>query len=340
MNTNTIEAIKNQVKSHTVVPFSTADIDCHDNRLIINDKYRVNNHDDVMKTLGLRNNLTEDIFIKPEKNWSEIRSALTNIKSKELSCIVNQRDEVVSIVGRQSKEPTQLNFDDRINQLLDTINIDNDHNFQNITWHPSKCIVQVDTTNRSELDTGAGDFWKFGTSIGISLNNQQYQDFFYRLVCSNGMTTREELAYRSAALTKDIGKQFLAFASTSRASDQVINRCNALRNSRASLFEFNSVANAMAPEHRDVFIPEYREIKADFEQHGINIDNIATARQRLTYTNQNLYDVFNRATNLASHQREVIGEDAVAQLNKVAGKMFIKGPNLRFNLTDIYAGTN
>ena len=64
--------------------------------------------------------------------------------------------------------------------------------------------------------------------------------------------------------------------------------------------------------------------------------DISAKRQRFMYTNENLYDVFNIATNLSSHQRDVIGAQASAALNKVAGEMFVKGPVLEFSLVDIY----
>ena len=74
----------------------------------------------------------------------------------------------------------------------------------------------------------------------------------------------------------------------------------------------------------------------DFEDRGYVMKDISAKRQRFMYTNENLYDVFNLATNLASHQRDLIGAEASVALNKVAGDMFAKGPVLEFSLVDIY----
>lgn len=196
--------------------------------------------------------------------------------------------------------------------------------------------MQISSTNKSEVDCGIGDLWNFGTSTTISHNSQQFANFFLRLVCSNGMTTRENVAYRIADSTKNIGKQFMKFATGNNFAASIKPRVDKLRKSRASLYEVRSVADNLDKEQKALFMPEYANIVADFKNKDIDVSAISSKRSRFVFTNENLYDIFNLATNLASHQRDVIGIDNAGALNKNAGEMFVKGPNLDFNVLDIY----
>jgi hypothetical protein len=335
--TFTQEQIKNKVKSHTVVPFSTRDISATQNELIINDRYHTNVPRKVMDTLGIKTNLSKDIFNKPAENWTAIRTALQTIDpNKKFGCIVDGNGNICTLVNTRLKEPTQLNFDDRLDQLFDVIDNGNSYSIKDIFWDIDNCNVNVSTVNTGEVDCGLNDIWNFGTTTTIGHTNQTFANYFLRLICTNGMTTRENIAYRSAEVSKNIGKQFAKFANNDTFSRTITTRVNALRNSRASLYEVNSIANQLNVEQREQFMPFYSDIMTDFTNAGHPINNISAKRQRMVYTNENLYDIFNIGTNLASHERDVIGIDTALQMNKAAGEMFSNGPNLQFDLLDIY----
>lgn len=339
--TSTIDEIKNTVKSHTVIPFTARDISCftqhNQSTLVINDRFAAKNNKSIMETLGIRSNLSKDIFAKPEENWDVIRSAINNIdKSKQFSAIVDSNDNIVTLVKSKVKEPTQINFDNRIDQLMNSITGSGVHNFQNIVFNPDTCEVEVNAINTDEIDCGFGDLWNFGTSTTVGLMNQQFKQFFNRLICTNGMTTRQNVAYRLDSASSNIGKQFIKYSSNRDVINAVRPRVDKLRNSRASLYEVNAVANELKKEDRQAFFPNYDSMVQDFSERGYVMKDISAKRQRFMYTNENLYDVFNIATNLSSHQRDVIGAQASAALNKVAGEMFVKGPVLEFSLVDIY----
>ena len=152
------------------------------------------------------------------------------------------------------------------------------------------------------------------------------------------MTTRESMTYRTASVSKDIGAQFARFFGNLNINDKVKPRVDKLRNSRASLYEVMAVGGALEKEYRDLYFPEYQNMVDDFAQRNIDIDSFSAKRRRFVYTNENLYDVFNLATNIASHRREEVGADTCTQLNKIAGEIFTRGPALDFNILDIYQG--
>ena len=338
---STIDSVKNQVKTHTVVPFMPRNISCFtqhkQSTLVVNDKFTVKDNKSIMEALGIRNNLSKDIFAKPEENWKVIRSAINSIdQNKKFAAIVDSNDNIVTLVNTKVTEPTQLNYDTRIDALFNTINDSNLHNFQDIFFNPETCDVQVSAINTEQIDCGLGDLWNFGTSTTIGLMNQQFKQFFNRLICTNGMTTQQQVAYRMNSASSNIGKQFLKYSSNRDIIGSIRPRVEKLRNCRASLYEVNAVANELKKADRQAFFPSYDNMVQDFLDRGHVVKDINAKRQRFMYTNENLYDVFNLATNLASHQRETIGVTAAQSLNKVAGEMFAKGPVLEFNVLDIY----
>ena len=339
--TSTTDEIKNTVKSHTVIPFTARDISCFtqhkQSTLVINDRFAAKDNKAIMEALGIRNNLSKDIFAKPDENWNVIRSAINSIdKSKQFSAIVDKDNNIVTLVNSKVKEPTQLNYDNRIDQLMNSIQESSVHNFQNIVFNPQTCDVEVNAINTDEIDCGFGDLWNFGTSTTVGLMNQQFKQFFNRLICTNGMTTKEGVAYRMDSASSNIGKQFIKYSSNRDIINAIRPRVEKLRNSRASLYEVNAIANELKKEDRQTFFPSYDSMEQDFSERGYVMKDISAKRQRFMYTNENLYDVFNLATNLASHQRDLIGAEASVALNKVAGDMFAKGPVLEFSLVDIY----
>lgn len=337
----TIEQVKETVKQHSIVPFSARDISCNTRSghtfVTINDKYSVDQTQELMQALGIRPNLVKDIFSKPEQNWEAIQNALSSIdKSKRFACIVDGTDKVACLTPSKVKEITQLDYDSRIDDLIHTIETSDDMNYQNIVFNPNTASVDVNVVSNADIDCGLNDLWKFGTTTTIGQNSQQFAQYFLRLICTNGMTTRENIAYRTTTASNNVGKQLERFMSKSNAGGTIFSRVKRLQNARASVYEMLSIANCLRKEDQALLFPEFVNTAEEFKARGYDIQAFNSKRQRFIYTNENLYDVFNVATSIASHQREVVGATTSAKLNKVAGEIFTKGPNLHFNVLDIF----
>lgn len=342
MNTQAIEQVKNVVKSHRIVPFTTRDVEAQDRNLIINNEYKFNNVEDLMNTLGIRHNLTQEIMENPVQNWTTIRSALDSISNqKKFGCIVRADNTVATLVS-DAKTVEQLNFDNDIDKLIDAVSHSRNE-FHNIWFNDSRCQVMVETAHATDIQLGAGDDWKFGTSISIGRSSNQFSNFFLRLICTNGMTTKENVGYRLNTVG-DVGNQYLKFSANDTFARSIKPRVDALKNTRASFAEVQAVGKAFyinpedinAPRMAELF-PQLSETVADYARQGINLNKDFSAKQKkLIATNHNLYDIFNVATAAATHQRNVIGSHAAIKLNKVAADMFVNGPNLNFNVIDIY----
>jgi len=341
-----LETIKDTVKQHNLVPFTAREIVCNKqgDRATIDvvtngTRFTVEKPGDIMSAIGIKPSLTKRILSNPTDNWSVFQDAISNIdKNKTYGLIARNDNAAISIVDTKAREIQQLNYDARIDDLINTIDNLEGFEFQNALFNPLDCSVDINVNNLNrELDMGSGDLWKFGTSVSLSLTNQTYAQYFLRLICTNGMTTRENIAYRSAELTKNIGKQFIKYANDEATVRLANARVSKLKSARASVYELNSVAGALGKE-ADIYIPNYTSVVEDFRNAGYNIKDIGAKQAKLMFTNENLYDVFNVATYLASHQREAIGDRKALELNKVAGEMFVKGPDLQFSTVDIYKG--
>jgi len=342
--TAVLDQIKQTVKQHSLVPFTASDIACTKDgdkafiSVVANgQRFNVEKPGDIMSMIGVKPSLTKRILSNPSENWSVFQNAIRNIdKNKTYGMIANECNDAVSIVDTKAREIQQINFDDRIDNLMDTISALDIYQFQGAVFNPANCSVDINVNNlSSELDMGQGDLWKFGTSVGISLTNQTYAQYFLRLICTNGMTTRENIGYRSADLTKHIGKQFTNYAGKNATVQAARARVDAMKNARASVNELNSVANALGKD-AGLYIPNYDQIATEFREAGYNLKDVGVKQARMMFTNENLYDVFNTATFLSSHKRDEIGVSKALELNRVAGEMFTKGPNLRLSTIDIY----
>lgn len=339
MNTNTIDNVKNQIKEHTAITFGPADITCASDRMHIGDNFIVPQEHivGVMEATGIRKNLTKDIFKKPLENWPAFSQALDSIdKQKRFGAIVNKEGRVVSLLRKAPKENEQLNYDTRIDQYMNSLDTAK-HDLQNIRFIQENATIQLHAVNRSQVDTGLeNDLWQFGTTTDLDYTSNQFAHYFLRLICTNGMTTREDFAYRQVERTADVGKQFINFAKDDSIAKSIKPRVQMLQNNRASFAEIKAIADQLTKDQVDDIMPWYRDIVNQHRDRGVDLMNMSSKRQRYVYTNENAYDIFNLATSIATHRTDEVGSDVSLALNKRAGEMFIKGPHLSFSTIDIY----
>jgi len=334
MNTEIVTAVKNKVKQHTAIPFGVKDINCDRNGLIINDQFRVQNTKQLMNTLGIKENLSNDVFIKPLENWGVLRGALESIERTKRFGGVFSNTELVSMVSSTPNEPVMLDFDDRIDEIINAIeNAGNEAH--RIDFNPVTCKVSIQAKNNDEIDCGLGDLWQFGTNINLGFNAQEFAQFYLRLVCTNGMTTQENLQVRAVS-SKNIGKQYERFSSSKLTAETIKPRVTKLRDSRASFAEVRKIAGVLKAEDRKQFVPFYDSIIEDYANRGYDIEAMSAKQQRYVFTDQNLYDVFNVGTNLATHEVTRIGNQKAMELNKACSDIFKSGPNLDVRFLDIY----
>lgn len=339
MNTNTLDTLKTQIKNHRAIRFGATDITCDKNQICIRDDYYLQGGDvkSLMETLGIRQNLAKEILDNPSENWPALRNALNTInEQKRFGVIANNDGLVTTILRHAPKEDETLNYDNRIEQLMNSIDAAG-RELQNVSFNSEGAELQFNTIASGQIDTGLkNDLWKFGTSVSLTYTSNQFSNYFLRLICSNGMTARENFAYRMVDKTRDVGKQFINFAKDEEFAKSIKPRVQLLKDHRASFAEVHAIANQLDKEQLTEHMPWYFDILNEHMDRGYDLNKMSSKKHRFIYTNENAYDVFNIATDLASHQQDQLGMSVCNALNKYASDMFMKGPQLRFSTVDIY----
>lgn len=334
---STIDKVKAEVKRHRITSFRASDITCDKDSLCVLGAYKASDSQTVMDAIGIRKNLTKDIFSKPAENWSTIQTALNGInKTKRFGCIVKDDGTLVQVLRSVNPEEVELNFDDRIDKLIDVIVSDNTKRLHSVTFDGASGAVNVNVANLSQIDVGQGDLWNFGTAVDISYGKQQFSNYYLRLVCSNGLKTREQIASRIVRESTAIDKQFVRFSGNEDAIRYIVPRVNKMREHAASFHELKTIADALPDKLAIASVfPEYESVVNDYAAHGMQIVDMPAQQQRRVYTDQNLYNVFNKATNLATHWADA-GSAVHNALNKAASDIFVKGPDLSVETINIY----
>lgn len=331
-----IDTIKEVVKSHRVVPFNINDVTCTDTILSVKGEYKTSNIQAIMNNFGIRKTLSQDILRRPTENWNAIRSAIVDVAGqKKFGCIVDKEGRIVTLVNTNIQEAVQLDFDQRIDSLFDAIDKSGNES-RRVLFNSELAQVEIGTVSKSIVECGAGDDWEFGTQVNIGYGSQTFANYYNRLICTNGMSTRENIAYRMALASSNIGKQYTRYSANNEFSQVIKSRVDEMRNCKASYREAAAVAHGLTDDMRAELLPWFDDMESDYLHRGYNLSELPKQQHKLVSTNESLYDVFNVGTFAASHRREALEHTNVMQLNKTAGEMFTNGPDLKFELINIY----
>ena len=338
--------IKTRVRRHTLQPFNVSELnvtnDLAGNKQInIGDQFKVSSENvkKLLSYLGVKDNLKRNSFHDPEVRWSSLRTALENCNTgSDLGAIVNDRGATVNIVRTTATEPQQLDYSDRIDNALDAID-QSSHDVHSVEI-TDDCRVKIKTRDQgNEVNCGNNDIWQSGIEVELGHNKQEFNSFYLRLICSNGMTTNEKVARRLASVN-NLSNQLTRFISQNDFTSLLRNKVDLLRNECASVYEVNQIVQALNTDDREEFTPWYQDVKDIYERSGRPLHNMSAKQQKLAFTDQNLYDVFNTGTYLATHHANRLGEGTCMELNTACANMFKYGPNLKLRTLNPYARAN
>ena len=332
-----VESVKDSIRSHTLEPFEVKDLVVDQGKVSVGDRFTIGGKDvnTLLSKLGIKKNLQEKSFSNPEEKWNKLRDVLAKVDhARNLAAIVHPDRYSVDVVNSHVQEPEELDYDERIDGILNAFEASG-HELYNV-YHEGANVRMQARDNSKEHNCGAGDLWETGVEAGLRFNNQEMSGFYLRLICANGMTDTEHLARRQVS-GKNMMRQALRFIENNDFSKHLQHRVDKMRNHSASVFEAKSIAGQLDKEQRKSYAPWYDGMLEDYFDAGMPVENMRTAQQRLAYTNQNLYDVFNLGTALATHNRHDLGANTCAELNKSAGDIFKRGPNLQLNTINPYA---
>lgn len=332
-----VESIKDSIRSHTLEPFEVKDLVVDQGRVSVGDRFTVggDNMNTLLSKLGIKKNLQEKSFSNPEQKWNKLRDVLSKIDhARNLAAIVHPDGYSVDIVNSHVQEPEELDYDERIDGVLNAFEASG-HELYSV-YHEGANVRLQTRDGKKEHNCGAGDLWETGVEAGINFNSQEMSGFFLRLICANGMTDTENIARRQVS-SKNMMRQALRFIENNDFSKHLKQRVDKMRNHYASVYEAKTIAGQLDKEQRKSYAPWYDAMVEFYNDSGMPIDRMRTAQQRMAYTDQNLYDVFNLGTALATHNRHDLGAGTCAELNKACGDIFKRGPNLQVQTINPYA---
>ena len=331
------ESVKAEIRGLVVEPFNVEELVVDRNNVNVGGRFGIS--DDNMATLlgklGIKKNLKERSFDNPKEKWNVLRDALVNVgHARNLSAIVDKSGNTVDIVSAHKREAEELNYDDRIDGVMEAIE-NSDHEFYGIYRDKSRVRIQARDTTKAH-DCSKDDIWETGVQAGINFNSQEMSAFYLRLICANGMTDTEEVSRRQLSV-KNIMNQVTRYIDTCDFGKLLKQRVARMKNMNASVHEAMSIAGELNKDQREAHTPWYEGLQNDYRDAGMPIDRMRKAQQRLAVTNENLYDVFNIGTSLSTHNREELGRSTCGELNKACGDIFKKGPNLALKTINPYS---
>ena len=118
------EAVKAEIRGLVVEPFKVEELVVDRNNVTVGDRFGISddNKATLLGKLGIKKNLKERSFDNPEEKWNVLRDALVNVgHARNLSAIVDKKGNTVDIVSAHNREAEELNYDDRIDGVMEAI---------------------------------------------------------------------------------------------------------------------------------------------------------------------------------------------------------------------------
>lgn len=291
---------------------------------------------DLLNIFSIKNDLLTEIKSDNDQ-WEPLQRALANIKNdKTVTAITYNTDKSTSVnrIFRDTiEEEQELNLSNGVNLITDYYNTSK----ESVSFHDMRFnaqTLQIETQfrnlqNKVNVFNDGADFWDTGFNISFGENRTSISPFLLRLICTNGMTATEMISQRFINNSLIKQRNFNKLVNKAVNEDYtavVIENCNRLSKSNASLREFFAARDIVAGFSSDISKEYFNDdiIQEAYKPYKIKYKNskwLSTAN-----SNVNGYDFFNSLTHCTSHQ--AIDDYTRMKLNHLASQMFFKGPDL------------
>ena len=333
----TLETAAKLVKTHTLIPVPISDISLEGKNLIVKDRYKTQDIGKMMNLLGIKRTLTEKILAAPKEHWKHFQTALSEVTSdKRVGMLIDAGGNISSWFPQAPGEEHVLDYDRRIEQV-DAGLEDMGLSVESFDFNPTKAQLQINTTPDQTIEVGNDGLWKSGTTIDLGRANHQLSNFFLRLACTNGVITKERLAFRMGDSGKGLRKQITNFCKSDTAHRSIQMRVERMQGCNASFREVYNLAEVLPEKIQKEVLPEYGRILADHLNRGYDLSKMSSKDQARVATNINAFDLFNVHTAVATHRKAEIDIMCGKTLNKAAGDMFARGSDLAVSWINIYS---
>ena len=298
---------------------------------------------DIIKIIGMSStgskNLSEAVG---ENSAVDILNSLKNIIggiSKEVTIAVTP-DRVITRVT-----PTDKSSLISIETYFDTFEtMANRHNLsvKSVSFNPETGAVSIDAlSNKSEVQikTLKDEVFSTGISFAKTVEGIQADPYMHRLVCTNGMVTRQfEESYKLKSLEPKMWEEFYKHLERIEQNDfapkEFSNSVLRSMNSPASLAELERGVNLLTghsnieQKELEIFFKGISNTYNKYHSAGIDTQSLTTAQKVNCRTAVSHWDLINGITDFASHNYGYEKKpNADRYLQVQAGDILSKGPD-------------
>jgi len=300
---------------------------------------------DLFNLFSIKNRLVDEIK-SDEDQWKPLQTCLADIKSDRTVTAIRKENQIVRFLDTPIEDEKPLDLGRGLSLLGEYIQRHDDSTakIHDLRFNPATLQIESQIRfldKKIDIFQNEQDIWDTGFTLMYGERHTSVSAFFLRLVCSNGMTTQEEIAQRyfnNQEFKPQAFHRLIDKTVNAEFTDVIRKGSTTLFNNRASLREFYNARNVLAKENSDLaknYFDE-QEIVEAYKDQKLRYQNkrwLASAN-----SNINAYDFFNRLTHCISHNN--LTPQTRMILNNQASEMLFRGPDFAFQAPDPFTVRN
>lgn len=348
------ESVLNKVENESLQrEFKVSDIKIKEDQIFLGDTIFADRaKSKILSILKVKRNFSDYAKQMEPGDWRSVSEKIkTSQGDTSLIAQYNDKGCIVDMFNKNinKKRPDDMRLRNYVDMICESLSeTDQPYSLKDMLFLPQHQQMDISLLNRdADIDIfGNGrDVWHGGTSFTFNELDFRTMPFFERLVCSNGMRSRqngfvsdirqtrfnvEKIAYEIRKSINEGGKIHNEMLSAA---------ANHLRTNNASITEFEKFRNFFIkrggednPMYQKI-IEQYFDDKPFYNAYGVNIANQSEKWKSTANSGMNAYDLFNLQTWIASHEKEsgISATDAI-DLQIGASSFFFKN---RLDLEDV-----
>ena len=338
------EEVRERINSQKSVMFHIGDLSVNDGKLKYQDQILdTDSTKQVLSHLKVRPNFLTLDKQMPEEDWNSVTEKLKSVSANTSIFARTGGDEnlITNLQIAHKKTPNGgIQIPEVFSMLRESLLecSTDDYRLKETNFDSVNDEVTITLLNDNrELDVfGSGhDMWKSGKKLVWSGVEFSITPFFERLVCTNGMTTRQfgyasnvtRSKYNYGKISSILEKEISNASDTSTAALlDAVKHLNVNNISVDELLKYRSLFNE---EEHEAILNKYFDISYLNKAYRCDIEGMHKQWRKTADTGKNAYDFLNDLTYIASHPDEIALDFSMRR------KLQIEAGNLMFSDLDM-----
>jgi hypothetical protein len=296
---------------------------------------------DLLNLLSIKNSLVEEIN-SDENQWKPLQKCLTDIKQDRTVTVVQVEQDGTKEVARvldTDISDTNFNLDRGIDLISNYLeNQTQEFDIRKVNFNTHSLQLEVQLHIKDDLFDVFGDnndLWGTGISISYGETKLNVSPYFWRKICSNGITVNHmafQRYYENRIFKQNSFNRLISNTLNKDLKALAKQNCKRLLSNNTSLREYygaRNILSTVSPELAQHYFND-EHIKEAYKSEKIYTKNsrwLSTAN-----SNINAYDFFNKITHCVTHQN--LQDKTRIELNQSASEIFFKGPDFCYKAPD------